>query len=160
MKRPSGLADLPQVISKIDGYELRTSASILFKFNQFRLNSDAKRQLDQLAEKAKSDSRFLITVEGFTDRMSFRQFDQPESRRVESAVHYLVTRHEIPIYRIRMLGLSEGAQNRRVEVKLFSADGVKASLNGHSETSANRPETTDTVTWKQRLWNQRLMRAW
>ena len=56
-------------------------------------------------------------------------------------MEYLVAKHDIPIYRIHMIGLGEEkpveearnraarAKNRRVEVKVFSADQVTASLN-------------------------------
>ena len=61
-------------------------------------------------------------------------------RRAESVVEYLVAKHDIPIYRIHMVGLGERkpldeaktrdarAKNRRVEVKVFSADQAAASL--------------------------------
>ena len=63
-------------------------------------------------------------------------------------VNYLVAKHDIPIYRIHMIGLGkekpadEGrgrdarAKNRRVEVKVFSADQVTAGLSD----SANRAQ--------------------
>jgi outer membrane protein OmpA-like peptidoglycan-associated protein len=49
-------------------------------------------------------------------------------------VQYLVTKHDIPIYRIHMIGLgsdkpaveghtrADRAKNRRVEVRIYSAD--------------------------------------
>jgi peptidoglycan-associated lipoprotein len=61
-------------------------------------------------------------------------------RRANSVAEYLVAKHDIPIYRIHMIGLGEEkpvdeghdraarAKNRRVEVKVFSADQVTASL--------------------------------
>ena len=66
-------------------------------------------------------------------------------------VEYLVAKHDIPIYRIHMIGLgvekpvddartrSARAKNRRVEVKVFSADQVTGVLSD-SSNSANRAE--------------------
>jgi flagellar motor protein MotB len=57
-------------------------------------------------------------------------------------VEYLVAKHDIPIYRIHMIGLGQlkpvdeartreaRAKNRRVEVKVFNADQVTTSLGG------------------------------
>ena len=67
-------------------------------------------------------------------------------------VTYLVAKHDIPIYRIHMIGLGEEkpvdegknrdarAKNRRVEVKVFNADQVTASLNGENTNSASRQQ--------------------
>jgi outer membrane protein OmpA-like peptidoglycan-associated protein len=55
-------------------------------------------------------------------------------------VQYLVAEHDIPIYRVHMIGLGEQqpqdegntrearAKNRRVEVRIFSADAATATL--------------------------------
>jgi flagellar motor protein MotB len=65
-------------------------------------------------------------------------------------VAYLVAKHDIPIYRIHMIGLGQEkpvdearnrearAKNRRVEVKVFNADQVTAALQGTATTSADR----------------------
>jgi OmpA-OmpF porin, OOP family len=72
-------------------------------------------------------------------------------KRADAVVNYLVAKHDIPIYRIHMIGLGDEkpvdearnraarAKNRRVEVKVFSADQVTASLNG----DANRVQQPD-----------------
>jgi hypothetical protein len=67
-------------------------------------------------------------------------------------VEYLVAKHDIPIYRIHMIGLGEEkpledartraarAKNRRVEVKVFSADQITGSLGETPTNSANRAD--------------------
>jgi len=59
-------------------------------------------------------------------------------------VNYMVTKHDIPLYRIYMVGLGsqkpadEGrtrearSKNRRVEVKIYSADQTMASASAAS----------------------------
>jgi outer membrane protein OmpA-like peptidoglycan-associated protein len=72
--------------------------------------------------------RFFIAVEGFTDKSGSAEYNEALSRRrADAFVEYLVGSHDIPIYRIHMVGLGkmkpvEDAKNRRVEVTLFSAD--------------------------------------
>src|SRR5580700_3149903 len=65
-----------------------------------------------------------------------------------NSLRSVVAKHDIPVYRIQMVGLGKEkpvddaktraamAKNRRVEVKVFSADQATASLD--SENSANR----------------------
>jgi len=148
-----GLDSLRNVVANIDDYKLQTSASVPFKFNQYKLSDDAKQDLDRLADGAKPDKRFFIAVEGYTDSTGSKQYNEELSkRRADTVVEYLVAKHDIPIYRVHMIGLGEEkpvdeghnraarAKNRRVEVKIFSADQVTASLNTSPDNSASRTE--------------------
>jgi OmpA-OmpF porin, OOP family len=160
-----GLDSLRQVVSNIDDYKLQTMVAVPFKFNQYQLSSDARQDLDKLADEVKPDKRFFIAVEGYTDKTGSRQYNEALSRRrADSVVQYLVAKHDIPIYRIHMIGLGDEkpvdeahnraarAKNRRVEVKVFTADQVTASLAGNaSDSSASRlsnqsPANTNTTT--------------
>lgn len=142
-----GLTQLRGVVANIDDYKLQTSATVPFNFNRFTLTDDAKHDLDKLAGDVKSDKRYFIAVEGYTDSVGPKQYNfELSKRRADAVVNYLVAEHDIPIYRIHMIGLGEEkpldtarnraarAKNRRVEVKVFSADQVMASMN----TDANR----------------------
>jgi outer membrane protein OmpA-like peptidoglycan-associated protein len=137
------ISSLRNVVANIDDYKLQTSATVPFKFNAYALTNDAKQDLDKLADDVKADKRFFIAVEGYTDNVGTRQYnDALSKKRADTVVNYLVAKHDIPIYRIHMIGLGEEkpvddarnraarAKNRRVEVKVFSADQVTASLNG------------------------------
>ena len=143
-----GLDSLRQVVANIDDYKLKSSATVPFKFNQYILTTEAQGDLDKLAEEVKANRRFFIAVEGYTDAIGDKQYNEQLSRRrADSVAEYLVAKHDIPIYRIHMIGLGEEkpveeghdraarAKNRRVEVKVFSADEVTASL-GESAVAA------------------------
>jgi outer membrane protein OmpA-like peptidoglycan-associated protein len=147
------LNSLRQVVSNIDDYKMQTTVSVPFKFDKYALTDDAKQDLDKLVGDVKSDKRFFIAVEGYTDNVGTTQYNEALSRRrADAVVEYLVAKHDIPIYRIHMIGLGkekpveEGrnrearAKNRRVEVKVFTADQVTASLNSDSSSSANRAQ--------------------
>jgi len=140
-------------VSNLDDYKLQTSATVPFKFNGYTLSNEAKQDLDKLVSDVKSDKRFFIAVEGYTDNTGSRQYNEELSRkRADAVVNYLVAKHDVPIYRIHMIGLGkekpadEGrnraarAKNRRVEVKVFSADQVTASLSGENTNSASRQQ--------------------
>lgn len=139
------LSSLKQVVANIDDYKLQTSATAPFKFNQYKLTPEAIASLDTLATQVQSDKRFLIAVEGYTDSVGNKEYNEALSRRrAEAVVEYLVAKHDIPIYKIHMVGLGEEkpvdeaktrdarAKNRRVEVKVFSADEVMTSLSASS----------------------------
>jgi OOP family OmpA-OmpF porin len=147
-----GLDGLRQVVSNIDDYKLQSSVAVPFKFNQYTLSTDTRQDLDKLADQVKSDKRFFIAVEGYTDNIGAKQYNEALSqRRADTVVQYLVAKHDIPIYRIHMIGLGdekpveEGknraarAKNRRVEVKVFTADEVTASLGASLSGSTSAP---------------------
>ena len=136
-----GLESLRNVVANIDDYKLQSLATVPFKFSQYVLTTEAREDLDKLAERLKSQRRFFVAVEGYTDDIGNNRYNEVLSRRRANRVaEYLVAKHDIPIYRIHMIGLGEGtpideghnraarAKNRRVEVKVFSADQVTASL--------------------------------
>jgi|SRR5579863_3972615 OOP family OmpA-OmpF porin len=144
------LNSLRSVVSNIDDYQMQTSATVNFKFDQWKLSDDAKQELDKLADGVKSDKRFFIAIEGFTDRIGPNEYNQELSRkRADTVMEYLVSKHDIPVYRIQIVGLGKdkpvddaknraaSAKNRRVEVKVFSADQVTASLSS-GDDGANR----------------------
>ena len=148
-KNRQDISGLRDVVANIDDYKLQTSVSVPFKFNRYRLDDESRGQLDKLASDVKTDRRYFISVEGFTDQTGSKEYNEALSRRrADAVVQYLVAQHEIPIYRIHMIGLGDQkpvddarnrearAKNRRVEVKVFSADQVAAGLQ-KGQTSGN-----------------------
>jgi OOP family OmpA-OmpF porin len=144
------ITSLKGVVANLDDYKLQTSVAVPFGFNKYNLTDDAKQDLDKLVGDVKSDKRFFIAVEGYTDKTGTKAYNAALSRRrADAVVGYLVTKHELPLYRIHMIGLGDErpvdeaknrearAKNRRVEVKVFSADAVTASLTGATTTDTN-----------------------
>jgi len=147
-----GLDQLRGVVANIDDYKLQTSVSVPFKFDKYALSADAKQDLDKLAGEVKSNKRFFVAVEGYTDKVGAHEYNETLSRRrADSVVEYLVANGDIPIYRIHMIGLGDqkpveegknlaaNAKNRRVEVKVFTADQATAALSApNGATAADR----------------------
>jgi outer membrane protein OmpA-like peptidoglycan-associated protein len=150
-KNTQELTSLRSVVANLDDYKLQTSVAVPFSFNKYALSTDAKTDLDKLATDVKSGRRFFIAVEGYTDSTGSKAYNETLSRqRADQVVEYLVAKHDIPIYRIHTIGLGEEkpvdearnrtarAKNRRVEVKVFSADLATESLNSTTTGSASR----------------------
>jgi len=142
------LNKLRDVVANIDDYKMQTAATVPFAFDKWALTPSAKEDLDSLATGLSADKRFVISVEGFTDSTGNRSYNEALSRkRADAVVTYLVAKHDIPIYRIHMIGLGEEkpvdegkdrtarAKNRRVEVKVFTAD-----TDSSAATTASRQE--------------------
>ena len=129
-------------VANLDDYKQVGAATVLFKFGSDRLSSDAKQQLDQMVANQNQYKRFFIAVEGFTDYIGSTEYNEALSRRRADAVmSYLVAQHNIPVYRVHIVGLGKlkpvdeahnrdaRAKNRRVEVTLFSADQGAVAMN-------------------------------
>jgi outer membrane protein OmpA-like peptidoglycan-associated protein len=150
------IGGLRSVIANLDDYKLKTSVSVPFKFNKYALDDESKQELDKVAAEVKSGRRFFVAVEGYTDAIGSRQYNEALSRRrADAVVQYLVAKHDIPIYRIHMIGLGDQrpidenpgraarAKNRRVEVKVFSAEqsGVSADRAAKQSTESAASST-------------------
>lgn len=147
------LGDLKNTVANLDDYKQVAESTLNFKFNSDKLSSDAKQQLDQMVANQTQYKRYFVAVEGFTDTIGSTEYNAALSRRrADAVVEYLVAQHNIPIYRIHMVGLGKmkpiedaktraaRAKNRRVEVSLFSADaGAMAMNNGNSSVTTGTP---------------------
>src|SRR5690349_6827526 len=124
-----------QTLGNLDDYKLQAETVVPFGFNKDALTTEAKEQLDQFVKEHSTFKRYFISIEGFTDKTGPRAYnDELSRRRADRVMAYLVASHDVPVYRIQMIGLgtekpadtgrnrAARAKNRRVELKLFSAD--------------------------------------
>jgi len=134
-KNTTELESLRNVVANIDDYKPVTETTVQFAFGKDKLSPEAKEALDKLAADKGQLKRFVIAVEGYTDKIGPADYNTALSqRRANAVVNYLVAQHEIPVYRIFNVGLGSQkpaseentrearARDRRVEVKIFSAD--------------------------------------
>lgn len=142
-KDSQDIAQLRGVIANLDDYKVTNQATVLFKFNSAVLSPEDKQQLDQLASGTGSLKRYFIAVEGYTDTIGTADYNlQLSRRRADAVVVYLSAEKKVPFYQIRTVGLGENnlvdegktaqarAKNRRVEVKVFSADAAAGGAGG------------------------------
>jgi OOP family OmpA-OmpF porin len=137
------IAQLRGVISNLDDYKVSNQATVLFKFNSAVLSPEDKEELDKVASNTSSLKRYFIAVEGYTDPTGDVNYNlQLSRRRADAVVLYLSTEKKVPFYQIRTIGMGPNnlvdpgktkdarAKNRRVEVKVFSADSALAAASG------------------------------
>ncbi len=134
-------SELNQTVANLDDYKSAGEATVHFAFNSDKLTTEDKEELDKLAGgNVGTLKRYLIAIQGFTDRVGTPEYNLDLSRRRAQAVQtYLVAQHNVPVYRVHIIGLGkdkpvdEGrtraafAKNRRVEVIVFSADNAVAT---------------------------------
>ena len=131
---------LRNVVANIDDYKPANQVVVHFGINKDTLTKDETAKLDEVATQIGSVQRYFITVEGFTDQTgSTARNDQLSRERANQVISYLVGSHNIPVYRIHMVGLGdqklidEGKgkkareASRRVEITIYSAKPLTAS---------------------------------
>jgi outer membrane protein OmpA-like peptidoglycan-associated protein len=98
------LTTVETVVSNIDQYKSTNQTEIRFRAGQTVLSEAAKQAIDQMAEPVKSQRGYIIEVQGFSSGKG--QTAIATSRKMADAVvRYLVENHEIPVYRIYVLGM-------------------------------------------------------
>jgi outer membrane protein OmpA-like peptidoglycan-associated protein len=122
----SRLAADERVVGNIDQYKSGAQTEIRFRPGQTVLSKEAKEALDEMATQLKNQHGYIIEVRGFSSGQGHAAI--ASSRKMaDSVARYLVLNHEIPAYRIYVIGmgnasLSKGSSGTRVEVNLLKND--------------------------------------
>jgi outer membrane protein OmpA-like peptidoglycan-associated protein len=98
------LNTVEQVVTNIDQYQASTQTEIRFRPGQTVLSKNAKEALDEMATPLKSERGYVVEVQGFSS--GHGQVAIANSQKMaESVVRYLVLNHDIPVYRIYLVGM-------------------------------------------------------
>jgi outer membrane protein OmpA-like peptidoglycan-associated protein len=156
-------SSLNERIASIDSYKPEQEVSVQFKFDQADLTEESKLKLDELTAQIKDSKNYVLEVRGFTDRTGNEKYNLGLSqRRSDSVIRYLA-QHEVPLFRMFILGLGEfgdaqdnktresRAANRRVDIVLLrsgseaSTPGATADVAGKPTGPANQPGADQPV---------------
>lgn len=96
---------LNATVSSLDQYQVVSSSPVTFAAGRTTLGPKAKAQLDEVAAKLANEKGYLIEVQGYS-----RGGIQPSQEMADSVVRYLVTEHQVPLYRIYRTGLGSSTQ--------------------------------------------------
>jgi OOP family OmpA-OmpF porin len=135
----SKISEAGKRISTLEGnyeYKMVGEEAVHFKTNQDKLDDEAKQALTGLSSMVSNLKRYAVEVQGFTDSTGDPAYNLAlSSRRADAVVRYLTNEVKVPLYRIAVIGNGEivpekGTRqtrdmrqaNRKVEVKLYSAD--------------------------------------
>jgi len=103
-KASTRLNTVEQVVTNIDQYQPSTQTEILFKPGQTVLSKNAKAALDEMATPLKSQRGYVVEVQGFSSGNGQVAISNSQ-KMAESVVRYLVLNHDIPVYRIYLVGM-------------------------------------------------------
>jgi outer membrane protein OmpA-like peptidoglycan-associated protein len=119
----SGLEGIVILSRNVDGtlkYKMAKSGVVLFALGQKTLDKEAKAALDEFSGAASGQDRFVIEIQGFTDKTGDVASNEILSQaRAEAVARYLANEHNIPLHNITLLGsgVASGEQKTRDERK-------------------------------------------
>jgi outer membrane protein OmpA-like peptidoglycan-associated protein len=98
------LNTVEKVVTNIDQYQPSAQTEILFKPGQTVLSQNAKSALDEMATPLKNQRGYVVEVQGFSSGHGQVAISNSQ-KMAESVVRYLALNHDIPIYRIYLVGM-------------------------------------------------------
>jgi len=91
-------------VNGLDQYKQVTEAEVKFRGGQPILSEEAKKQLDDFANSVNGQHGYILEVEGHSPLAGSAGI-QSSQRLAESVKRYLVTEHQIPVYRMHAVAL-------------------------------------------------------
>jgi len=142
-----------QVVGNIDQYKASNQTEIRFRPGQTVLSKNAKDALDQMASTVKGQRGYIIEVQGFSSGRGQTAISNSQ-KMAESVVRYLVLNHEIPVYRIYLVGMgnapianadettakSKRISGGRVEISLLKNDLEQLASSGSSAPATSQDQ--------------------
>jgi outer membrane protein OmpA-like peptidoglycan-associated protein len=108
---------LNTTVSNLDQYKEISSASVPFASGRTSLGPKGKATLDDVAAKLANEKGYIVEVQGYS-----RNGVQTSQAMADSVVRYLVTEHQVPVYRVYRTGMGRASAQQ--------VDGEKALRNG------------------------------
>ncbi len=140
------------VVSNIDQYKSSNQTEIRFRPGQTVLSKNAKDALDDMANGVKGQKGYIIEVQGFSSGRGQTAIANSQ-KMAESVVRYMVLNHDIPLYRIYLVGMgntpatgdeqdahAKGMSGGRVEVSLMKNDLEQLSSNSAPGTTQDQQQ--------------------
>jgi len=147
------LSTVETVVGNIDQYKATTQTEIRFRPGQSALSQNAKTALDEMATPLKNQRGYIVEVQGFSSGHGQTAIATSQ-KMADSVVRYLVLNHDIPVYRIYVVGMGnapvpsatteEQAKTKRtsggrVEISLLKNDLETLASSSTAPTSTDQP---------------------
>jgi outer membrane protein OmpA-like peptidoglycan-associated protein len=140
------------VVGNIDQYKAQNQTEIRFRPGQTVLSKNAKDALDQMATGVKGQKGYIFEVQGFSSGKGQAAIASSQ-KMAESVVRYLVLTHDIPVYRIYLVGMGNAptpastddttkaakhVNGGRVEISVLKNDLEQLSSNTGAPATTNQ----------------------
>jgi len=143
------LTTVEQVVGNIDQYKATTQTEIRFRPGQSVLSQNAKTALDDMATPLKNQRGYIIEVQGFSSGHGQAAIATSQ-KMADSVVRYLVLNHDVPVYRIYVVGMGNApvpsaSADDQSKTKRTSGGRVEISLlkNDLEQLSSNATSAAD-----------------
>ncbi len=135
-------------VSNLDQYQTVSSTAVPFYKGRTTLTTKQKADLDQLAQSLATEKGYIIEIQGYS-----RNGVASSQTMADSVVRYLVTAHQVPVYRIYRTGLGNARQEMVNDDKRIT-NGVRVTIlhnslatmgttTGNSNVPANPASSTN-----------------
>jgi outer membrane protein OmpA-like peptidoglycan-associated protein len=142
---------LGNTVGNLDQYQAVSATAVPFVSGRTTLGPKAKTDLDSLATTLAGEKGYIIEVQGYS-----RAGVQTSQAMADSVVRYLVTEHQVPVYRIYRTGLgrntakSTGDETAIVNgVQVTLLHNSLATMNSSSASNATAPAASPSQSVSQ-----------
>jgi outer membrane protein OmpA-like peptidoglycan-associated protein len=141
---------LNSTVAGLDQYRESNQIEITFHGGQPILSAAARKQLDEFSTSLTGRQGYVLEIEGHSPQAGSVGI-QSSGRLAEAVKRYLVTQHEIPVYRLHSVALGNASSNSEetpvktgnVRIRLMenslAAQEVASPQSAASSTGAERP---------------------
>jgi outer membrane protein OmpA-like peptidoglycan-associated protein len=137
---------LGNTVGNLDQYQTVSSTSVKFAPGRTTLGPTGKSDLDALATTLSGEKGYIIEVQGYS-----KSGVQTSQAMADSVVRYLVTEHQVPVYRIYKTGLGkntatpgDGEQAVVNGVRVTLLHNSLATMGGNSASNSAAPNASRT----------------
>ncbi len=128
-------------VSNLDQYQEVSSATVPFAPGHTTLGKTAKANLDDVATKLSNEKGYIVEVQGYS-----RSGVQASQAMADSVVRYLVTEHQVPVYRIYKSGLGKNTTKAAADGDKPLTNGVRVTLLHNSLATMDRTAASSSTT--------------
>ena len=135
---------LGNTVGNLDQYQTVSSTSVKFAAGRTTLGPTGKSDLDALATTLSGEKGYIIEVQGYS-----KSGVQTSQAMADAVVRYLVTEHQVPVYRIYKTGLgkntakpADGEQAIVNGVRVTLLHNSLATMGGNSASNGTAPKTS------------------
>jgi outer membrane protein OmpA-like peptidoglycan-associated protein len=130
-------------VSNLDQYQAVTATDVKFATGRTALGPEGKSTLDDLSAKLAGEKGYIIEIQAYS-----RGGVQSSQAMADSVARYLVTEHQVPLYRIYRTGLGKApkpgdatATTATTDTEAPMPNGVRVTLLHNSLASMSGPDS-------------------
>ena len=147
----SHVDQLNSTVAGLDQYKQANDVEVKFHSGQPILSAAARKQLDDFAANLTGHQGYILEIEGHSPLASTTGI-QNSGRLAEAVKRYLVTEHQIPVYRLHTVGLGNAPIMNEEETQKVKASSVHVRLmeNSLAAREASSPHDSASLTGAER----------